>query len=177
MTALTKTRHSNSDLVDALNSLNVHFLSGGSGATFEAQPETLISGLAESNESRVRLALIPLFLHHPEFCEVVSSVVSTLSQAAQIYLEVFYTAAHLFQQKYENELAVYFGKQLKLPDLFSEKLNILGAEPDKRLDSLAQQHASLSGRSINWLGTYEHAAERTLKRLEHERLCQTSPLQ
>lgn len=38
--------------------------------------------------------------------------------------------------------------------------------PDEDLVLLAERHALLSGRRINWRGTYEHAAERFLTHME-----------
>ncbi len=58
-------------LTNALHVLGVHFVLGGQSKDnlLHKQPVRLIAALAESNESRLRLSLIPLFLEHPEiFC-------------------------------------------------------------------------------------------------------------
>ncbi len=167
---MTLAEHTSEQLVDALNSLGVHFLLGGTGSeNTTIESHQLIRALAKSEESRVRLALIPLFLQRPEYGEVARAVDSELSITAQLYLRCYYTAAHLLQQKYQAQLGVYLGSQKELCDHFSDSLELsLNGSVQRGLEALAQRHADLSKRRINWLGTYEHAAERTLKRLKHE---------
>jgi hypothetical protein len=56
--------------VNALHALGVRFLMGGSKGSDNSlyrQPARLISKLAQSDEARLRLSLIPLFLEHPEY--------------------------------------------------------------------------------------------------------------
>ena len=54
------------ELVDAFNTLGVCFLSGGSGVSRSFPSAALLAALASSAESRLRMALIPLLLAHPE---------------------------------------------------------------------------------------------------------------
>jgi len=130
-------------------------------------PAHLIVSLAQSHDARLRMALIPLFLRHPEFAREVIAADERLSAAEQLYLRFYYTAAVLLQKKYSERLVKIFGKQPPLPDLFSEKL---GFSPENDIDEslarLGKHHQTLSGQIINWLETYQHSAERLIKYME-----------
>jgi hypothetical protein len=130
-------------------------------------PAHLIASLAQSDDARVRMALIPLLLRHPEFVDEAAKTDELLSQSKQLYLRFYYTAAVLLQRKYRERLGKVFGEQVQLPDLFSEKLGItLGTDSDETLIRLGKHHQVLSGQKINWLETYEHSAEVWLKEME-----------
>ena len=125
-------------------------------------PARLIAALAESRETRLQLSLIPLFLSHPEFAVFASAVVKNLNPANQLILKCFYSAAIWLEQKHLS--------QKKLPDLFSEELGLSpNSNPEENLYALAKRQRELSGSQINWLGTYQHAADIWLKELELQR--------
>lgn len=133
-------------------------------------PATLIQSLAQSRDARVRMALIPLFLRHPDFSSEADKADENLSPSDQLYLRFYYTATILLQGKYWGRLVNIFGEQTQLPDLFSDNLGFaLGADPDETLGRLGKHHQVLSGRQINWVGTYEHAAEVWLKEMEMQK--------
>lgn len=122
-------------------------------------PVDLIVALAESTEARLQLSLIPVFLRHPEFSEHVKPASKKLKPNLRLLLKCFYSAAVWLEQRHllTNNL----------PDLFSKELGILPSEsPEENLKKLAKQHQDLSGSKINWLGTYQHAAEVWLKEIE-----------
>ncbi len=131
-------------------------------------PSHLIASLAKSGDARVRLSLIPLFLRHPEFASEMKSAEDLLeSQTERIVLYFFYTAAVLLQRKYWKQITEFQSPYLQLSDLFSGKLGIsLDPDPNHALFQLGKRHQILSGRQINWVGTYEHAAEVWLKEME-----------
>jgi len=115
--------------------------------------------LAESREARLQLSLIPLFLRHPEFAVYVKAVAKKLNPVSQLILKCFYSAAVWLEQKHLS--------RNKLPDLFSKELGILlHPSPEENLHALAQRQRELSESRINWLGTYQHAADIWLKELE-----------
>jgi hypothetical protein len=59
-----------------------------------------------------------------------------------------------------------------LPDLFSGELEVPGqTDPSDALRILARRQRDLTGRSINWLGTYEHGADQLLQVLERRKQC------
>jgi hypothetical protein len=152
-------------LTNALRALGVNFILGGGikREDLHTQPARLIAALAESDESRLRLSLIPLFLEHPEFAIHVQAAAGILDPSTRITLQCYYSAA------------VWLGQMLcipgsSLPDHFSHELNLHPTDdPEENLRSLAKRHEELSGTRVNWLGTYQHAAQVWLKGLEVSR--------
>lgn len=156
-------------LVSELWAWDVRFLMGHQiSSTPLLSPAKLIASLAQSTNARVRFALIPFFLRHPElFVEVQNADKFISLQANQYVLRFYYTAAVFLQRKYQERLIHILGKHPLLPDLFSSKLGVKPEpNPDHNLMQLAKQHQILSGQFVNWLGTYEHAAEIWLKQME-----------
>jgi hypothetical protein len=119
----------------------------------------------------VGLALIPLFLQYPEFATYVRKAAKTISAPARLLLQCYYSAAIWLEQK-------YLLRTPSLPDLFSDGLGLtFSNNPDENLRALAKRHQELSGERINWIGTYEHAADVWLKEMELQkegRACNTS---
>lgn len=158
-------------LMAELETLGIHFLQSSSTVELATRiaPATLVARLASSNEARVRLALIPLLLHRPDFAAYLNAALQITDATAQVFLKCYYTAALYLQQKYRQRLQKLTGQYTVLPDVFSAELGLRAvANPDDGLQLLAQRQAVLSGKRINWLGTYEHAAQRWLTSLEHK---------
>ena len=156
-------------LAHTLEQIGVHFVTMPVDEPIESTlpPDTLLCGLASSGEARMRLSLIPLFLSHPQYAGHVMDVLNQLTPDQQQLLSCYYTAARLLQQKYHAELSGLFGDSAPLPALFDEALGVDGVElHNGRLQQLAERQAQLSGKSINWYGTYEHAYTRMTR---HER--------
>lgn len=152
------------ELVDALDTLGVAFLRGGSGTRRDFPPAVLLTALASNPEARLRMALIPLLLAHPELAADVRQAERALPAKDAVVLRCYYTAAHWLQVKYRQRLEAACGLQPTLPDLFGEQLGIAEqAEPDKALGILALRQRQLTGITLNWLGTYEHAAQSWLR--------------
>lgn len=157
------------DLARALDILDVPFIAGGSDSTTLQipQPAVLMASLAASDEARLRLALIPLLLRHPEFALQARAALRQMTPAVLTGFKCYYTAAVLLQQKYQERLNALVGDTEPLPDLFSAELGVLGcSNPDDGLSALADRQKTLTGRLINWRGTYEHGAQRLLRTLE-----------
>ncbi len=149
-------------LTNALHVLGVHFVLGrqSKDKSLHKQPQRLIAALAESNESRLRLSLIPLFLEHPEFSAHVRAVAKRLNPSARLTLQCYYSAAVWLGQKYQPH-------KKSVPDYFSKDLNLVPTHDlEKNLYELAKRHRELSGAQVNWLGTYQHAARVWQKGLE-----------
>jgi hypothetical protein len=156
-------------LTSALHVLGVNFLLGGKATdeSLHKQPTRLIAALAESSEARVRLSLIPLFLEHPEFSTNVRQAAEHLGKTARITLQCYYSAAVFLQQKHRANLEILIGEKTSLPDHFSRDLGLeMTDDPEESLQSLAQRHQALSGAQVNWLGTYQHAAQIWIRGLE-----------
>ena len=156
-------------LANALRALGVKFIMGGSRGdqSLHKQPARLIAALAESNESRLRLSLIPLFLEHPEFAAHVRRAANHVNPAARLTLQCYYTAAVWLQRKHRPRLGLLIGRKASLQDYFSSELGLQNTDdPNINLQRLAQRHRILSGAQVNWLGTYEHAVQVWVKGLE-----------
>ena len=158
-------------LVTELNRLGVHFVTGGEPEqVVPSLPSAkLLAGLTTQSEARLRLALIPLLLVHPELTTAVPEALARLSEREQLTLKLFYTAAVILQQCHAEQLRVLLGQYTSLPDRFAAELGIptVGDCLD-RLKQLGEQHQALSGLAINWVGTYRHAADRLLRHLALE---------
>lgn len=156
-------------LANALHALGVKFIMGGSRGdeSLHKQPARLIAALAESNESRLRLSLIILFLAHPEFSAHVRTAARGVTHVARLILQCYYTAAVWLQREHRPRLALLIGRKASLPDYFSSELGLQNTDdPTINLQRLAQRHRILSGAQVNWLGTYEHAVQVWVKGLE-----------
>jgi hypothetical protein len=141
-------------LASALHILGVNFIRGGKGTdeSLHNHPSHLIAALAQSDEARLRLSLIPLFLEHPEYASRVRAVAKKLDASAQLTLECYYSAAVWLVKKYQLNIS--------LPDHFSKDLNLIPIDdPDENLRTLAKRHAELSGSYVKWLATYQHAEQ------------------
>jgi hypothetical protein len=82
-------------LTNALRALDVNFILGGQSKdeSLHKQPARLIAALAQSDESCLRLSLIPLFLDHPEFSLRMRAVAKRLDPLARLTLQCYYSAA------------------------------------------------------------------------------------
>jgi hypothetical protein len=126
-------------------------------------PAQLMAALVKSRDTRVCLALIPLFLQFPEFAKYVQAVANNLLPSARLLLQCYYTAAVWLEQKLLPRIP-------SLPDLFSKEFGITPvANPEENLRALGKRHQELSGERLNWQGTYEHAAEVWLKEMEFQK--------
>lgn len=152
-------------LTNALRALDVNFIMGGRAKdeTLHKQPARLIAALAKSDEARLRLSLIPVFLEHPEFAEHARVVVKKLNPTARLTLQCYYTAAIWLGKKY--------GHRASLPDYFSKDLGLYPTnDAERNLQELAKRHRELSGSLVNWLATYQHAAQVWQKGLEFQKV-------
>lgn len=152
-------------LTGALHALGVNFILGGkdTNESLHRHPARLIAALAQSDEARLRLSLIPLFLEHPEYASHVRGVVKRLAPSARLTLQCYYSATVYLQKMYHLENA-------PLPDLFSKDLNLTPVDdPEENIQLLAKHHRQLSGSFTNWLGTYMHAAQVWHKGLEYRK--------
>lgn len=169
MDAKTNTTLSPQQLIDTLHTLGVPFLHGGRGVAHTVEPDLLLASLATSPEARLRLAIIPLLLTHPTFADAAVAAVERLPQDAAITLRCYYTAAYWLQEKYRTQLAALLGSTQRLPDLFGAAIGMARySDPDAALRALAVRQQVLSGRVLNWAGTYEHAVQTWLRQRERD---------
>ncbi len=159
------TQITGNQLVNALRALDVNFIFGGQpeDESLRKQPARLIAALAESEESRLRLSLIPLFLEHPEFAAHARGVAKKLNSSGRLTLQCYYSAAVWLEKKYPPHGG-------SLPDYFSQELGLNPSDdPEENLRNLAKRHGELSGARVNWLGTYQHAGQVWKKGLEYKK--------
>lgn len=169
----SKRKPSPDTLAAALTQLDVHWVTRTgkvSGARLAKRPIALLVSLAEQDEARLRLGIIPLLLRHPEWTTMVPEAVRQVSPRRRDVLKLYYTAALLLQQKYAARLERSLGQFVPLTDWYSDELGVpRRGDPDARLRVLARQQRARSGLALNWLGTYEHAAERFVRQLDVSR--------
>jgi hypothetical protein len=131
------------------------------------KPVRFLAALAASKEARLRLALIPLLLQHPEFSAYVRSAIKIIEPSARVTLQCYYMAAYFLQRIYRPKLDAVVGEKAWLPDIFSNELLLACSDDDEiNLEQLAERHKNLSGAQVNWSGTYHHAVRKWLASLE-----------
>lgn len=121
--------------------------------------ETFLAALAQHTAPRVREALIPLFLRHPEYAQYVPEIVSRLPVPAATTLMHMYTASVYLQRLWRGKLGIYLGEFPILPDYYGQSQWNLPA-PDVHcgeagLRALATHFKGETG--YNWLSLYESA--------------------
>lgn len=149
----TTTLTTGNQLASALYTLGVNFVLGGRDrdSRLLPDPEHLIEALAQSDEARLRLSLIPLFLEYPEYAVHVRKATKGLESTAHLTLQCYYTAAVYLAQKYPM-------MRIVLPNHFAGELNLQPVDdPDENLRALAKRHQELSQSYVNWFATYQHA--------------------
>lgn len=161
---------SEDQLVTELWARDVQFLRGRTSLPSIAllSDAKLIAALAESSDPRVCFSLIPLFLRHPEYSAYAREANDLLTtKSSKNMLHFYYTAAVFLQKKYIQRIQNVMGEQRELQNIFSKELGFVpDIEPDLALAQLAKQHHLSTGQFVNWLGTYEHAADVWLRQME-----------
>jgi hypothetical protein len=158
-------------LAATMAQLDVHYLRTPTSAEpLRLEPNYLIAALAEHDSPRVREALIPLFLRHPEFASYVPDLATTLPPAASMTLRHLYTAAVYLQHLWRGKLALYLGEMHALPDYFGQSEWRLPAPAEHfgeaGLRTLAEYFRARTG--DNWLSTYQAAISLFLSQLRLE---------
>ncbi len=154
-----------------LTKLGLHFVIGEVEPRIPTNlaPEELIAGLVQQSDARLRLALIALFLYRPDFETAVSPALASLPETEQMQLKIYYTASVQLQRIHQDQLQQLVPLWHSLPDYFSDMLGLHESnEPIVQLKKLGRYHHKISGIAANWSGTYQHAANRLITRLEKE---------
>jgi hypothetical protein len=155
-------------LAATLAEFDVHYLRApGTAEPVSLTPAQLIATLAQHASPRVREALLPLFLRHPEFAQYVPNLVLTLPPAAGTTLRHLYTAAVYLQRLWRGQLEMYLGETPWLPDYFGQTEWHLPApmvhHGEAGLRMLANHFQARTG--DNWLETYETAVSLFLQQI------------
>ena len=159
-------------LVAALAAQDVRHLSVAEPVSSYAAIDvtTLITRLADQADPRLREALIPLFLLHPDLAEQAPGVIQPLSPPAADALRHLYTAAVYLQRFWLSTLRMHLGSFALLPDHFGQTYYHLPA-PDVKfgeagLRALAALYEGKTG--LDWLSVYELTMNLFLQQLSLE---------
>lgn len=158
-------------LAARLAQLGVHYLRTPTSAEpLPLEPAALIAALAQHPSPRVREALIPLFLRHPEFARDVPDLVDTLPPSDGLTLRHLYTAAVYLQRLWRGKLEMYLGVLPALPDYFGQSEWGLPAPEEHYgeagLRLLAEHFRAITG--DNWLSMYQATLSLFLNQLRLE---------
>ena len=117
-------------LVAELRERGITYLAPSDAKAIEAitSDEALIMALLDQPETRLQLALVPLFIKRPKLAEVVSAVVEQISLSSALTLQMLYMAAVYLQRWWYTRLSFYLDDMTLLPDLYSRQLNLPAAD-------------------------------------------------
>ncbi|MEK9163886.1 MAG: hypothetical protein AAB342_00870 [Chloroflexota bacterium] len=156
-------------LISQLASQGVRHLRSAkvTAATATLNTDALIAELARRPEPRLREALIPLFIRHPEYSEMAMQLVESLEPSASEALAHMYTAAVYLQRFWRGTLGLYLKSLTLLPNYFGEPKYKLPGENDhfgeSGLRALAKLYEEKTG--YNWLSAYQSAITLLLDQL------------
>lgn len=113
-------------LVAALRDRGISYLAPSDAVAREApeSDEKLLWALLQQEDSRLRLAIVPLLLRHPEISASVPDLAVRLDEAALLELQTLYTAAVYLQRNWRSRLIIYLDEVTLLPDLFSQQIGL-----------------------------------------------------
>ncbi len=134
--------------------------------------ETLIASLAAQPDTRLRQALIGLFLLQPELAPIVPGLRAQLDDRAAQELLAHYTAAVYLQRMWRIRLGHYLESVAELPDYFSNEMGLPSPADEygrAGLVALAEWHAEKSPYRLNHLSAYEGVADLLFQSLKLKR--------
>lgn len=161
-------------LVAELRQLGITYLSNRKIDNLKKRrsPARLLADTVCQPSSRVRTAVIALFLLHPDYSEFVTLTSELLNTNQYMLLKLFYTAAVYLQRLYQSELVSIVGSNWQwLPDLFGVELGITsGLLPQDAIIRIGLRHQELTQTLTNWSGTYKNTIDHLLRYKQLEAL-------
>lgn len=128
----------------------------------DVPPDQFLTAVLRDESVRVQYAVIPLFMRHPRFADVVPSLVAALPEAHAQLLRRHYTAAVYLQRMFQPALEVYLGPMTLLPDHFSAEVNL--PSPDEYFGEIGlRELVSRLPPPINWWESYLNPVEYFLR--------------
>lgn len=117
-------------LVAKLRELGIAYLAPSDAVATAPIPsdEALLLALLEQSDARLRLAMVPLFIRHPELAVCVQSLIDHIDPKLVLELQSYYTAAVYLQRLWRTRLGFYLDTTTLLPDLFSQQLGLPSPE-------------------------------------------------
>ncbi len=133
-------------------------------------PEQLLADAIQQPSSRVRMAVIALFLLHPGYAQYVLTALGLLNENQRQLLKLFYSAAVHLQRLYQSDLLAIRGSELIwLPDLFGGDLGISSAlSPEETIQQLGIKHQEITHSLTNWTGTYKNVVQHLIRYKQRE---------
>ena len=117
-------------------------------------PEQVLAYCIQQPSSRVRTAVIALFLLHPEFSNVLSASLSLVNEEQHRLLKIFYTSAVYLQRLYQDQLLpILPGSWMWLTDRFGTDFGILPDTSPRECNPAAWSKASADnsfGSQLGW---------------------------
>ena len=90
--------------------------------------EEFIIALLNQSDSRLQLALISLFIRHPDWAIIVPTLEKKISSTKFLELQTLYMAAVYLQRLWWTRLNLYLNNLALLPDLYSSQLGLPPAD-------------------------------------------------
>ena len=118
--------YSRESLVAALRERGITYLTPSDAVSVGAPKthEQLLCALVHQDDSRLRLAVVPLLLRRPEISESVPALAARLDEKASLELQTLYMAAVYMQRNWRSRLGIYLDDMPLLPDLFSQQMGL-----------------------------------------------------
>jgi hypothetical protein len=159
-------------VVAELYELGITYLSNRPVAQLKSRcsPEHLLADTICQPSSRVRTAVIALFLLHPGYAAFVPTALGLLSENQRQLLKLFYTAAVHLQRLYQSDLiSIISSEWVWLPNLFGKDLEISSTlSPQDAIQQLGIRHQEITHSLSNWSGTYKNAVHHLIRYKQHE---------
>jgi hypothetical protein len=161
-------------LVGRLRELGIRFLAptdADAGDLSRAPVSELIAQLAAQPDARLRMAVVPLLILHPDRARDVQSAVEPLAGPMRSELQALYTAAVYLQRLWRTRLGFYLGDFEILPDIYSKELGLPAASERHGKTGLHALVAWQAGRSpypFNWLAAYTQVIDLLFEQLKQE---------
>ncbi len=116
-------------LVALLRERGVRYLAPSDAVATEeiGSDEALLLTLLQQSDTRLRLALIPLLLRHPDLAEHVATLVDQADPETVLDMQTLYMAAVYLQRLWKTRLGFYLNFT-PLPDLFSQQMGLPPAD-------------------------------------------------
>ncbi len=158
--------------VAELNQLGITYLSNRliTPAKHLRSPEYILADAIKQPSSRVRTAVIALFLLRPDYAEYVPTALGLLNENQRQLLKLFYTAAVHLQHLFQSDLVTIIGSELVwLPDLFGGDLGISSTlSPQDAIQQLGIKHQEITYSLTNWSGTYKNTVNHLIRYKQRE---------
>lgn len=133
-------------------------------------PERLVADTICQPSSRVRTAVIALFLLHPNYAVFIPAALGLLNETQRQLFKLLYTAAVHLQRLYPSDLRPIMQSDWNwLPDLFAEELGISSTlTPQDAIQQLGIRHQQITHSLTNWTGTYKNVVHHLIRYKQRE---------